>query len=98
MNEFSIAIRLRWLLVTGVAAAAAVPLSFILWRTPSGVATPTPSLLPFFVAIAVVIPALSFGFGVAFLLLGDRDHRELRRSGLLFEVRPRAASSRPARG
>jgi hypothetical protein len=72
MNAFTSRDRLRWFAVTVVVAAAAVPLSFVLWRTPPGVATPPPSLLPFFVPIGVVIPALSFGFGVAFMLFGGK--------------------------
>ena len=72
MNNFTIADRLRWLAVTVVVAAVAVPLSFILWRTPSGVAIPPPSILPFFVPIGVVIPALSLGLGVAFVLFGRK--------------------------
>jgi hypothetical protein len=72
MNEFTVTDRLKWFAVTVVVAAAAVPLSFVLWRTPPGVAAPPPSLLPFFVPIGVVIPALSLGFGVAFMLFGAR--------------------------
>ncbi len=51
-------------------ALAACPLSFVLWRTPPGASTPPPTLLPPVVAIEVVIPALAFGAGVAFLLYG----------------------------
>lgn len=72
MNDFSLADRIRWFAVTAGVAAAAVPLSFVLWRTPPGVATPPSGLLPLFVPIGVVIPALAFGFGVAFLLFGAR--------------------------
>jgi len=72
MNEFTLPAWLRWLLVSGLAAIAAVPLSFVIWRAPSGAVAPPSSLLPYFVAIAVVIPALAFGFGVAFLLLGRK--------------------------
>jgi hypothetical protein len=72
MNEFSLADRLKWLVVTVVVAAAAVPLSFVLWRTAPGVATPPASLVPFFLPIGIVIPALSLGFGVAFMLFGRR--------------------------
>lgn len=72
MNEFRRADRLKWLAVTAVVAAAAAPLSFVLWRTPPGVATPPPGLLPFFIPIGVVIPSLAFGLGVAFLLFGGR--------------------------
>jgi hypothetical protein len=71
-NAFTGIDRLRWFAVTVVVAVAAVPLSFVLWRTPPGVATPPPSMLPFFVPIGVVIPALSLGFGVAFLLFGSK--------------------------
>ncbi len=72
MNKFTAADRLKWFAVTGGVAAAAVPLSFVLWRTPPGVATPPPSLLPFFIPIGAVIPALAFGFGVAFILFGRK--------------------------
>ena len=72
MNNFTVAGRLRWAAVTIVVAAAAVPLSFVLWRTPLGVATPPAGLLPFFVPIGVVIPALSLGLGVAFGLFGRK--------------------------
>ena len=72
MNEYTRADRLRWAAITVGVALAAVPLSFLLWRTPAGAATPPPSMLPFFLPIAVVIPALSFGLGVAFLLFGRR--------------------------
>jgi len=76
MNESTVADRLRWLAVTVGVAAAAVPLSFVLWRTSPGVATPPPDMLPFLVPIAVVIPALSFGLGIAFLLFGRSLIRE----------------------
>ena len=72
MNEFTVRDRLRWIVVTVVVAAAAAPLSFVLWLTPPGVATPPTDILPFLIPIAVVIPALSFGFGVAFLLFGRK--------------------------
>jgi hypothetical protein len=62
----------KWIAVTAVVAAAAIPLSFVLWPTPVGAAIPPPSLVPLFVPIAVVIPALSLGIGVAFLLFGSR--------------------------
>jgi len=72
MNEFLLPAWRRWLLVGGAAAIAAVPLSFVIWRAPSGVVAPPSSLLPAFMTIGVVIPALSFGLGVAFLLLGRK--------------------------
>lgn len=72
MNELTRPAWRRWLLVTGVAAVAAVPLSFVLWHAPSGAVAPPSGLLPYFVAITVVIPSLSFGFGVAFLVLGRK--------------------------
>src|SRR3979409_173349 len=72
MNEFTRADRIKWIAVTIGVAAAAGPLSFVLWRTPPGVATPPPSLLPFFIPIGMVIPAVAFGFGVAFLLFGGK--------------------------
>ena len=72
MNQFTLADRLRWFAVAAGVAAAAVPLSFLLWRTSPGVATPPPSLLPLFLPIGVVIPALSFGLGTAFLVFGRR--------------------------
>ena len=59
MNEFTRADRIKWIAVTIGVAAAAVPLSFVLWRTPPGVATPPPSLLPFFIPIGMVIPAVA---------------------------------------
>ena len=70
MNEFTRADWLKWALVAVGVAAAAVPLSFLLWRTPPGAAAPPSSMLPVFIPIAVVIPALSFGLGVAFILFG----------------------------
>ena len=82
MNEFTRADGLRWAAITVGVAVAAVPLSFLLWRTPAGAATPPPSMLPFFLPIAVVIPALSFGLGVAFLVLGRRLLRTSRPSAL----------------
>src|ERR1700694_1615002 len=72
MSKLTVQGPLRWIAVTVVVAAAAVPLSFVLWRTPPGVAAPPPDILPFLIPIAVVIPALSFGLGVAFLLFGGR--------------------------
>lgn len=72
MNELTRADLLRWASVTVGVAVAAVPLSFILWRTPPGLATPPPSVLPILIPIAVVIPALSFGLGVAFMLFGRK--------------------------
>lgn len=77
MNEFTVMDRLRWLAVTAVVAAAAVPLSFLLWRTPPGVAGPPPSMLPILLPVEVVIPSLSLGLGVAFMLFG----RKLFRAG-----------------
>ncbi len=72
MDEFTVMDRLRWLAVTLVVAAVAVPLSFVLWRTPAGVAGPPPSVLPILVPVEVVFPALSLGLGVAFLLFGRK--------------------------
>jgi hypothetical protein len=72
MNELVASGRLKWIAVTVAVTAAAIPLSFVLWRTPPGVATPPSSILPFLLPIAVVIPALSFGFGVAFLFFGRK--------------------------
>ncbi len=72
MNEFTVADRLKWLAVTVIVAAAAVPLSFVLWRTAPGVATPPASLVPFFLPVGIVLPALSLGFGVAFMLFGRK--------------------------
>ena len=82
MNDFTPADRLKWLAVTVVVAAAAVPLSFLLWRTPPGVATPPSDILPFLVPIGVVVPALSLGFGVAFMLFGRNLLRTAKPSGL----------------
>ena len=82
MNEMSRAGWLRWVVVTVGVAAAAVPLSFVLWRTPPGVATPPPSMLPILIPISVVIPALAFGLGVAFVLLGRQLIRTNRPSAL----------------
>lgn len=79
MNALTLPARLRWLLITLAAAAVAVPLSFVLWRTPPGAVAPPPGLLPYFIVIGVVIPALSFGLGVAFLLLG-RTHIHLEQA------------------
>jgi hypothetical protein len=72
MNEFSLTDRLKRFAVAAVVAAVAVPLSFVLWQTPPGVATPPASMLPLFVPIGIVIPSLSLGLGVAFLLFGRR--------------------------
>ena len=72
MIEFSVRDRLRWLAVTVVVAAAAVPLSFVLWRTPPGVAGPPASMLPVLLPVEVVIPALSLGLGAAFMLFGRK--------------------------
>ena len=82
MNDFTLTDRLKWLAVTVVVAAVAVPLSFVLWKTPPGVATPPSSILPFFLPIGVVIPALSLGFGVAFMLFGRNLLRTDKPSGL----------------
>ena len=75
MSEFTVSSRLgrlRWLIVAVGVAAVAVPLSFVLWHTPPGVAAPPPSVLPFLVPIGVVIPAISFGLGVALLVFGRK--------------------------
>jgi hypothetical protein len=72
MSKLAVAGPLRWIAVTVIVATAAVPLSFLFWPTPHGVATPPPSMLPLFIPIAVVIPALSLGLGVAFMLFGRR--------------------------
>jgi hypothetical protein len=72
MNEFTLADRLKWCAVAAFVAAAAVPLSFVLWQTPPGVATPPAALLPLFIPIGVVIPSISLGLGVAFMLFGWR--------------------------
>jgi hypothetical protein len=72
MSKFIVEGPLRWIAVTVVVAAAAVPLSFVIWSTPLGAATPPPSMLPLFIPIAVIIPALSLGLGVAFMLFGGR--------------------------
>jgi hypothetical protein len=82
MNEFTVTDRLRWFAVAAGVATTAIPLSFLLWRTPPGVAAPPPSLLALFIAIGVVIPALSLGLGVAFLLLGRRLFTTERSPGL----------------
>lgn len=82
MNEFTRADWLKWSVVIVGVAAVAVPLSFILWRTPAGAATPPAGLLPAALAIAVVIPALSFGLGVAFVLFGRTLVRAAQPSGL----------------
>lgn len=72
MNEFTRADWLRWASVTVGVSAVAVPLSFLLWRTPPGAAMPPAGILPALIPIAVVIPALSFGLGVAFMLFGRK--------------------------
>jgi hypothetical protein len=72
MSKFTVDSPLSWIAVTAVVAAAAIPLSFVLWPTPVGAATPPPSMLPLFIPIAVVIPALSLGLGVAFMVFGRR--------------------------
>jgi hypothetical protein len=72
MSKFTADGPLASIAVTIVVAAAAVPLSFVLWPTPLGVATPPPSMLSLFMPIAVVIPALSLGLGVAFMVFGRR--------------------------
>lgn len=72
MNEFSRAEWLRWASVAVVVTAVAVPLSFLLWRTPPGAATPPAGILPALFPIAVFIPALSFGLGASFLLFGRK--------------------------
>jgi hypothetical protein len=82
MSKFSVQGPLRWIAVTVVVAAAAIPLSFVLWRTPAGVAAPPPDILPLLLPVAVVIPALSFGFGVAFVLFGRSLLRADRPSAL----------------
>ncbi len=61
---------LKWPVVAVPVAALVAPLSFVLWPAPPGATAPPPSVLPALVAIAVVIPALSFGVGVAFALFG----------------------------
>lgn len=82
MSDFTVTDRLRWFLVSVGVAAVAVPLSFVLWRTPPGVAGPPPGVLPFLVPIGVVIPALAFGFGVAFMLFGRKLFGATRPSAL----------------
>ena len=72
MNEFTRADWLRWASVTVGVATVAVPLSFLLWRTPPGAATPPAGILPALFPIAMIIPALSFGWGVAFMLFGRK--------------------------
>lgn len=68
MNNSSL--RLKSLAVAVVTAVSAVPLSFLLWRAPAGVATPPSTVLPFLLPITVLIPSIAFGIGVAFLLFG----------------------------
>ncbi len=72
MSKFKVESPFRWIAVIAAVAAAAVPLSFVLWPTPVGAAAPPQSMLPLFIPIAVVIPALSLGLGVAFMLFGRR--------------------------
>ncbi|GAC1649522.1 MAG: hypothetical protein NVS9B11_22630 [Candidatus Dormibacteraceae bacterium] len=62
----------KWLLVTLGVGVPAVPLSFVLWPAPESVPTPPDSMLPLFFPIGILIPALSFGLGVAFLFFGKR--------------------------
>ena len=61
---------LIWPLVTLPVAALATPLSFVLWRTPPGAATAPNSVIPLMLPVEVVIPAVAFGLGIAFLLVG----------------------------
>jgi hypothetical protein len=68
MNSASV--RLKSLAVVVIATAAAVPLSFVLWRTPAGAGAPPSSILPLLLPVAVVMPSIAFGVGVAFLLFG----------------------------
>ena len=82
MNEFTRADWLKWAWVTVAVTTAAVPLSLILWRTPPGAATPPAGIMPAVFAIAVVIPALSFGVGVAFVLFGRTLIRTAQPLGL----------------
>ncbi|MHB8611979.1 MAG: hypothetical protein ACYDAL_06070 [Candidatus Dormibacteraceae bacterium] len=70
MSKFTVDSPLKWIAVIAVVAAAAVPLSLQLWPAPVGAATPPLSMLPLFITIAVIIPALSLGLGVAFMLFG----------------------------
>jgi hypothetical protein len=72
MSKFTVDRPFRWIALIAVVAAAAVPLSFVLWPTPVGAASPPPSVLPLLIPIAVVIPALSLGLGVAFMLFCRR--------------------------
>ena len=51
-------------------AAVATPLSFVLWRTPAGASAPPSNVIPLMLPIEVVIPAVTFGLGAAFLLVG----------------------------
>ena len=82
MNDFTRADWLRWAAVILGVTAAAVPLSFLLWRTPPGAATPPAGILPALLPIAVVIPALSFGVGVAFVFFGRKLIRTSQPSAL----------------
>ena len=69
MNNNS-SLRLKSVAVALVTAAAAVPLSFLLWQTPAEGAAPPPTVLPLLLPIAVVMPAIALGVGLAFLLFG----------------------------
>ena len=68
MNSSSIG--LKSLAVAVLTAAAAVPLSFLLWRTPAGAATPPTTVLLLLLPVTVVMPSIAFGLGLAFLLFG----------------------------
>ena len=72
MNVFTRADWLRWAAVTVGVTSVAVPLSFVLWRTAPGAAAPPGGILPALFPIAVVIPALSLGLGMAFMLVGRK--------------------------
>ncbi len=61
---------LKWPAVAAPAAVVVAPLSFVLWPPPAGVSSPPPAVLTALVAIAVVIPAVAFGVGIAFALFG----------------------------
>jgi hypothetical protein len=68
MNSSSL--RLKALAVAVPTAAAAVPLSFLLWQPPAGAVGPPSSILPLLVPVAVVMPSIALGVGVAFLVFG----------------------------
>lgn len=68
MNSSSL--RLKALAVAVVTATAAVPLSFLLWQPPAGVALPPSGILPLLLPVAVVMPSIALGVGVAFLVFG----------------------------